>query len=144
MFTCFIIVGCDIRLPSCSHYSSEISHNYKYSYQESHQANKSCAISFVVAGFMKAGSSYMYNLLTLHPQIVKLLRGVAFKESGCYLPDSMRGKKSPARMNCFPFVENGEYFIYGDATVNYALRKEVPYYLYQDNPNIKVINSLSK
>lgn len=133
-----MILGCEFKLPNCSHYSTEISDDYKYSMQELRQAHLSCTISFVVAGFMKAGSSYLYNLLTSHPQIVKLLRGVAFKESGCYLPDSMRGKKSPARMNCFPFIEQGEMFIYGDATVNYAVRKEVPKFLHQDNPNIKV------
>ncbi len=135
-------IGCELKSPYCSHYSINISDNYEYSLHESRQANLSCAISFVVAGFMKAGSSYLYNLLTSHPQVVKLLRGVAFKESGCYLPDSMRGKKSPARMKCFPFIEEGELFIYGDATVNYAVRKEVPKFLHQDNPNIKVCVSL--
>ena len=36
---------------------------------------------------MKAGSSYLYDALMRHPQMVRTLQGAAFKETGCYLPE---------------------------------------------------------
>jgi hypothetical protein len=81
------------------------------------------------------------SALTNHPQVLRALRGVNFKETGCYLPPSKgvtRVDSPNHRMNCFPFIEKHESnFIYGDATVTYSSSFEVPFYLQQDNPNIK-------
>jgi hypothetical protein len=45
------------------------------------------------------------------------------------MPESMQEKKEHNRMNCFPFVEKSDSFIYGDATVYYSSRKQIPDYL---------------
>jgi hypothetical protein len=138
-----------------------------YSYPSSlkQRANLSSSLSFVIPGFMKAGTTYFYDAISRHPLIVKALSGVNFKETGCYLDlSSVAGsddrkeslsieeidtqlpilaKKKFKLMNCFPFIEKGfDSFVYGDATVYYSVRETVPYHLYQDNPNLKIIFSL--
>eukprot|EP01038_Epipyxis_sp_PR26KG_P012839 gene12839-17213_t len=104
---------------NCQYYDSS---SLKGSFKR--QAKSSCGINFVLAGFMKAGSSYLYDSLMGHPFIIQALRGVQFKETGCYLPDSMRPNNAKNRMNCFPFIEKSEPFIYGDGTISYATRQE--------------------
>lgn len=73
------------------------------------RAANSCAPTFVVPGFMKAGTTFVYDVLTRHPQVLKALRGVVFKETGCYL--DMNSVYKPDRMNCFPFVSRTDMFI---------------------------------
>ena len=86
---------------------------------------------------------YFSSAITNHPQVLRALKGVNFKETGCYLPPTkgvVRADNPNHRMNCFPFVERRESsFIFGDATVTYSGNFEVPYYLQQDNPHIKSI-----
>jgi hypothetical protein len=55
---------------------------------------------------MKAGTTYLFDMLVKHPQILPALRGYGFKETGCYLSDDQT--PDPSRMNCFPFVESEE------------------------------------
>jgi hypothetical protein len=62
----------------------------------------------VIAGFMKSGTTFLFDSLAKHPQVIKNLRGVGFKESGCYMPDMMGLKSAAQRMDCYPFVEEGE------------------------------------
>lgn len=69
------------------------------------QAQASCSLSFVMPGFMKAGSTYLFDLLTKHPQILMTLKGVGFKEAGCYYMEQLLNNRSHHRMNCYPFVE---------------------------------------
>jgi hypothetical protein len=57
---------------------------------------------------MKSGTTFLYESLVKHPQVIKNLRGVGFKESGCYMPDMMGFKSAAERMNCYPFVEEHE------------------------------------
>lgn len=88
---------------------------------------------------MKAGSSFLFDTLMVnHPMLIRTLRGVQFKESGCYTPEKMKISRFN-RMHCFPFAEAHDFKYYGDATVYYAGRQEIPGYLLQDNPEIKVI-----
>lgn len=81
--------------------------------------------------------------LTNHPQVLRALKGVNFKETGCYLPPvkGVTRVDSPNhRMNCFPFIESHESnYIYGDATVTYSANIDVPHYLQRDNANVKSI-----
>jgi hypothetical protein len=49
------------------------------------QSKSSCSLHFVVPGFMKAGTSYVFETLTKHPQVLKTLRGTLFKETGFFL-----------------------------------------------------------
>jgi len=70
------------------------------------QAKRSCTLSFVVPGFMKAGTTYLFDLLSKHPQILLALKGVVFKETGCYYTNSFNKNVSYERMNCFPFIES--------------------------------------
>jgi hypothetical protein len=90
------------------------------------QSRVSCALTFAIVGFMKAGTTYVYDLLASHPQVVKNLKvptghitirlkvliafkqGVGFKETGCYLPSSLRNNSGINRMDCFPFVQEGD------------------------------------
>lgn len=85
----------------------------------------------------------MTTALTNHPQVLRALKGVNFKETGCYLPPSRttwRADSPSHRMNCFPFIEQHESrYIYGDATVTYSANYDVPYFLQQDNPSVKSI-----
>jgi len=135
---------------------------------------RSCSINFVIPGFMKCASSFLFEgifeiflptayyctvisqymcnscpylcqstALTNHPQVLRALKGVNFKETGCYLPPTkgvLRVDSPNHRMNCFPFVEKHESnFIYGDATVTYSSDFNVPFYLQKDNAHIKSI-----
>jgi hypothetical protein len=50
------------------------------------QAKHSIAPTFVIAGFMKSGTTWLFSTLAKHPQVIKNLRGPGFKETGCYLP----------------------------------------------------------
>ena len=116
----------------------------------------SCSPSFVIPGFMKAGTTFFYDMIMKHPMLVKAITGVQFKETGCYLDLLMNAnalinnnnyktlllKKKGKLMNCFPFVEAKDYIYYGDATVYYSSREMIPYYLFEDNPNMKVLFSL--
>ena len=127
---------------NCSRYNSTATQSGAmglYSASQRSQAKLSCAPHFTIAGFMKAGTSFLYDSLTKHPQIIHALRGVVFKETGCYLPNSMTPKRAPGRMMCFPFLEEGDNIIMGDGTVYNAGGKETPYHFRQDNPEIKVI-----
>ena len=99
------------------------------------QAQVSCAPTFVLPGFMKAGTTFAYDVITRHPQVLKAQRGVVFKETGCYLDP--RAAELPGRMQCFPFVPESQglsttvagtahtMFAFGDGTVYYATRKHV-------------------
>lgn len=71
-------------------------------------SQSSCSPRFVIPGFMKAGSSYLYDLITSHPRALKALRGVAFKETGCYDPHFLKTIPATSRIECFPFVERHE------------------------------------
>lgn len=122
----------------CSHYATT-SPSTSYSKAQYRQAVSSCSPHFVIPGFMKAGTSFLYDALTRHPQIVHALKGVVFKETGCYLPNSMVPKKAPNRMTCFPFIEEQEGLIVGDGTVYNAAGKDTPHHFAADNRGIKVI-----
>lgn len=125
---------------NCSHYDYRDNNNQSsYSLSQRSQAHVSCAPHFTIAGFMKSGTSFLFDSLTKHPQIVHALRGVVFKETGCYLPNSMSAKRAPERMMCFPFVESDDRIIMGDGTVYNAGGRDTPYHFRRDNPDIKVI-----
>lgn len=123
----------------------------------------SCALHFVVPGYMKAGTTYMFGTLMTHPQLLNTLRGVTFKETGCYSTQYTQLKpwRSTSssnvvrldakgvqvteyrnRMHCFPFVETHEQMYYGDGTVWYAFHPEVRAALLRDNPELKVLFSV--
>lgn len=124
------------------------------------QASVSCALHFVVPGFMKAGTTYLFGSLMSHPQLLNTLRGVTFKETGCYGVDFTQPKlrkkasvdgtitmvaenlASHNRMHCFPFVEAHEPMYFGDGTVWYNSHEDIPHYLLADNPDVKVIFSV--
>lgn len=107
------------------------------------RARTSCSISFVLSGFMKSATSFLFESLVRHPQILHALRGVRYKETGCYLPErgNIEISVDPfSRHDCFPFLEEYESaYIYGDGTVTYSLLQGVPIKLKRDNPNIKAI-----
>lgn len=101
-----------------------------------------CSSNYLIS-ISNALVSLLPPALTNHPQVLRALKGVNFKETGCYLPPSkrlVRVDNPNHRMNCFPFIESHESdFKYGDATVSYASNFDVPFYLRRDNPNIKSI-----
>jgi hypothetical protein len=43
-------------------------------YQHRLQASLSCSLTFAIVGFMKAGTTYVYDLISHHPQVVKNLK----------------------------------------------------------------------
>ena len=99
----------------------------------------SCSPSFVIPGFMKSGTTFLFETMTKHPQIIHALVGVGFKETGCYLPGEMVPNKADNRIKCFPFVRSGEPFKFGDATTTYAGDRTVPLMMKRDNPHLKAI-----
>jgi hypothetical protein len=68
----------------------------------------SCALSFVLPGFMKSGSSYVFDIIRNHPQVVTPVHGVIFKETGCYETPVLFQGQPDDRLQCFPFVEDHE------------------------------------
>lgn len=118
-----------------------------YSYREyaldlQRKASASCALSFTIPGFMKAGTTYLYDTITNHPLMVKALQGVGFKETGCYDTPGVELRKAYQRLQCFPFVEPHDFVVFADATVHYATRPHIARNLYLDNPNLRVIFSI--
>lgn len=123
----------DNNSPSCRHYQVV---NHSTTPSRVRQASLSCGPSFVLPGFMKAGTTYLFGVLTRHhPHILNALRGTGFKETGCYLPSSRRED----RMDCFPFVQPSDHMLFGDGTVWYMFRRDVQELLLADNPDIKLI-----
>lgn len=129
------------RHPQCSSYYSYPS-TTQAAQAAQRQGNLSCALHFVIPGFMKAGSSFIYETLVGHPLVVRALRGTQFKETGCYLPQRMGDRQRHSRLNCFPFVEPHDKVIFGDATVYYSQSPNAPEQLLRDSPQIKVLFTL--
>lgn len=86
----------------------------------------SCAPSVVVAGFMKSASSFLFQALTKHPNVLPALRGAQHKETRCYHYDPTRPLSLLERAWCFPFVEAGEQFVSVDGTVSYDVDQRAP------------------
>ena len=110
------------------------------------QASLSCALHFVVPGFMKAGTTFLFGTMVTHPQLLNTLRGVTFKETGCYGPQYTSSQSEANllthnRMQCFPFLEAHESMNmhFGDGTVWYNARAYMPATLLRDNPDLKVL-----
>lgn len=96
------------------------------------QGASSCTLSFVLPGFMKAGTTFLFDMLGKHSQVLLgignidqtyrkcsytimdvpliALRGFDFKETACYYKDLIESDSSQERMNCFPFVEDHEVY----------------------------------
>lgn len=147
--------------PTCSHYSlhntehggeeganvnsnsngnsTSMSTNGGISASRAAQAGLSCAPTFVMPGFMKAGTTFVFSALTRHPHVLNPLVGVSFKETGCYMPAQMTPKKAASRMDCFPYVRRGEKLLFGDGTTHYAGNKAVPLFMRRDNPALKAV-----
>jgi hypothetical protein len=89
---------------SCSHYYVDPQKSLIKN-KETSQASSSCALTFMIPGFMKAGTTFLFDTLGRHPQVLMALKGVAFKETGCYLGTQMSKSRRMQRMNCYPFVE---------------------------------------
>jgi hypothetical protein len=87
----------------CSHY--DVVSNKQVENKEINQAKSSCSLTFMIPGFMKAGTTFLFETLGRHPQVLMALRGVAFKETGCYLGSQMSQSRRSQRMSCYPFVE---------------------------------------
>lgn len=122
--------------PSCHPYYTFAEDNKSFR----NQASLSCSLQFVMPGFMKAGSSFVFDtIVSNHPFLLRTLKGVQFKESGCYSPEKITPNNRIHRAHCFPFVESGDKKYFGDATVSYAGRYEVAEFLQKDNPTLKVL-----
>ena len=97
----------------------------------------SCAPTVVVPGFMKAASTFLFNAISAHPQVLPPLRGAQMKETYCYHGSPIR--KLMKRPWCYPYIEPGENFVNSDGTVYYATNPDVPKSLKEDNPHVKVV-----
>lgn len=129
------------RTQPCHHYSTSLellsSKGFTEMSYKSGLEEASCAPSIIVAGFMKSASSFLFNTLVKHPQVLSPLIGSQLKETYCYMgniPGALRN-----RMWCFPYISPYENFHAGDGTVYYGVDSSVPYTLKADNPNVKVI-----
>ena len=93
----------------------------------------SCTPSVMVAGFMKSASSFLYQALTRHPNVLPALRGSQHKETQCYHFDRRHPAALLQRPWCFPFIEEGEQFVSVDGTVSYDIDQNVPLVLKEVN-----------
>jgi len=89
---------------------------------------RSCAPAVFLVGFMKTASSFLYDALIRHPNIVPALCGAQYKETNCYKHDAngeTDSTTSPSRLLqrswCFPFIEPSEQFITVDGTIAYMI-----------------------
>ena len=121
-----------------------------------------CAPSIFVAGAMKGASTYLFNVLASHPQVLRPLEGAGFKEAGAYALKNNRGgsfELGRAKVHRFPFIdagrrnrasprdertadsnEGGEPFVSADGSVGYMFESaNVPRKILVDNPLAKVI-----
>ena len=89
---------------------------------------------------MKSASSFLYDALVRHPNILPALCGAQYKETNCYKHDmnaaeqqdhntyattNGNGNGRPSRLLqrswCFPFIEPDEHFITVDGTIAYMI-----------------------
>lgn len=121
------------------------------------RAEMSTVLTYVLPGFMKSASTYIYGTIDNHPWVVRALRGFDYKEAGCYSSEFMGGVVGNAtsaqtstgllrqsdRMLCYPFLEaNIDRVVYGDGSIVYAPRKDVIHHLLHDNPHLKILFSI--
>ena len=129
--------SCSVK---CSHYSrnSELlsANNLPYSYNTGIE-EASCAPTIVIGGFMKCASSFLFDALASHPQVLPPLKGSQYKEAKAYHP--LPPIKFLKRAWSFPYVEDDENFAIADGTIFYGSNPHAPVLLKQDNPNVKVI-----
>lgn len=127
--------------PVCSSYAMPHDANTPRDVRE--RGQMSCALSYVLPGFMKSASTYIYGTIDNHPWVVRALRGFDYKEAGCYGPEIMRNvSRRHERVYCYPFVEHHDQVVYGDGAIIYAPRQDVVTHLLRDNPQIKVLFSV--
>lgn len=86
---------------------------------------------------MKSASSFLFNAISSHPQVLQPVMGSQLKETYCYMTNNLR--KLRKRMWCFPFIEESENFVTADGTVYYATDENSAQVLKADNPNMKAI-----
>lgn len=127
--------SCNVK---CSHYSRtlEFLSAKKNSYNTGIE-QASCAPTIVIGGFMKCASSFLFDALASHPQVLSPLKGSQYKEAQAYraVPPSSLLKRAWS----FPYVEENENFAIADGTIFYGSNPHAPVLLKQDNPNVKVI-----
>ena len=76
-----------------------------------------CAPTLFLAGAMKAASTWLFDVIASHPQVLRPLEGPAFKESGAYAQKNNRGSRYgidsesvlSRRLNRFAFIDNYNY-----------------------------------
>jgi hypothetical protein len=61
-----------IQKQTCSHY--QVTNLDPTNYMR--QAKSSCALSFVIPGFMKSGTSFLFDIIAQHPQVLLTLKGM--------------------------------------------------------------------
>jgi len=103
---------------------------------------QSCAPQIVIPGFYKSASSFVFNMVAAHPQVLMPLVGAQMKETNCYNGQSGSVSKLRKRAFCFPYIEPTENYVTIDGTVYYATDATTPHSLVADNPSLKVIFSV--
>ncbi len=129
--------SCNVK---CSHYSRNLDYlsanDLPYSYNTGIE-EASCAPTIIIGGFMKCASSFLFDALASHPQVLSPLKGSQYKEAQAYHP--VPPSKLLKRVWSYPYVEENENFAIADGTIFYGSNPHVPVLLKQDNPNVKVI-----
>lgn len=138
----------DYHPSPCSHYHT--AHGIKAvtaglsATTQAQRANMSCTLAYVLPGFMKSASTYIYGTIDNHPWVVPALRGFDYKEAGCYSQEFMGNEtRHSDRMFCYPYIDPQlDRVVYGDGAIIYAPRKDVIHSLLRDNPHLKVLFSV--
>lgn len=100
---------------------------------------QSCAPQIVIPGFYKSASSFVFNMIAAHPQVLMPLVGAQMKETNCYSGQVNSVSKLRKRAFCYPYIEPTENFVTIDGTVYYATDATTAHSLVTDNPNLKVV-----
>lgn len=124
----------------CSHYSTNLKHLNSRNITSSYNAgieNMTCAPSIVLPGFMNSASTFLFEALVKHPQVLPPLIGSRMEGSQVY--NTRPSQRLLKRPWSYPYVHEHEPFAIIDSTISYATDPDVPLLMKEDNSNIKAV-----
>jgi hypothetical protein len=94
--------------------------------------------SIILPGFLKSATTFLFNAITTHPQVLPPIKGHSQIDESCYSPTDIESKQN-TRTWCFPYIAIDEPMASADCSSFYATDPFVPYLIHKDNINMKVV-----
>lgn len=94
--------------------------------------------TIIVPGFLKSATTFLFNAITSHPQVLPPIKGHRQIDKSCYSPTNIESKQN-TRSWCFPFINEDEPLTSADCSVYYATDPYVPLLIHKDNINMKIV-----